>query len=74
MLATFTMKLVSFLTSVLWFSNAYVVQRHGQDTLLRAEDGSIVYSTGIDDSSEGSDTDSDMSGDEDFFHGCVWTF
>ena len=51
------------------------VERVGQDTNVRREpDGEIVYSTGVADTSAGSDVDSDMHGDEEFFNGCMWTF
>lgn len=53
----------------------YWVERRGQDTVVRRRsDDSIVYTTLVDDTSSGSDTDSDISGDEEFFHGCLWTF
>mmetsp|Transcript_119002 Transcript_119002/g.379515 ORF Transcript_119002/g.379515 Transcript_119002/m.379515 type:complete len:522 (+) Transcript_119002:175-1740(+) len=53
----------------------YLVERSGQDTLVRrAADGEVVYTTSVADTSEGSDTDEDLTGGEEFFHGCLWTF
>eukprot|EP00928_Gymnodinium_smaydae_P046059 TRINITY_DN30656_c0_g1_i1.p1 TRINITY_DN30656_c0_g1~~TRINITY_DN30656_c0_g1_i1.p1 ORF type:complete len:528 (-),score=112.47 TRINITY_DN30656_c0_g1_i1:79-1641(-) len=52
----------------------YVVQRHGQDTTVRRADGSLLFTTAVEDTSAGTDTDADLVGDEEFFHGCLWTF
>lgn len=53
----------------------YYVESKGQDTLVRrTSDDVVVFTTGVADSSEGSDNETDMSGDEEFFHGCLWTF
>merc|ERR1719401_2368402 len=53
----------------------YLVERKGQDTFVRrTSDEAVVFTTSVADTSEGSDTDNDVQGDEEFFHGCLWTF
>lgn len=53
----------------------YLLERRGQDNYVRrASDGEVVYTTSVADTSEGSDTDATVQGDEEFFHGCLWTF
>ncbi|OLQ09405.1 hypothetical protein AK812_SmicGene7003 [Symbiodinium microadriaticum] len=49
------------------------LERRGQDTFVLHGD-EVVFTTSVDDTSAGSDTDSDIKGDEEFFHGCLWTY
>lgn len=52
----------------------YTLERHGQDTRVRrVHDDEIVFETGVDATSAGSDTDKDLSGGEEYFKGCLWT-
>eukprot|EP00929_Paragymnodinium_shiwhaense_P034389 TRINITY_DN18723_c0_g1_i2.p1 TRINITY_DN18723_c0_g1~~TRINITY_DN18723_c0_g1_i2.p1 ORF type:complete len:560 (-),score=102.75 TRINITY_DN18723_c0_g1_i2:2-1681(-) len=53
----------------------YRLEHHGQDRkVLRNLDGAIVFNTGVEETSAGSDTDSDITGEEEFFQGCLWTW
>ncbi|CAJ1374768.1 unnamed protein product [Effrenium voratum] len=49
------------------------IEFQGQDTVVR-NGSAIVFTTSVDDTSSGSDTDADITGDEEFFRGCLWTY